>query len=77
MKSERMERVLEVLRTRHNPSTKEIEDLACVASARDYIRRLRDKGFTITMTEQWINYGRVCRYHLEETSPVARELFQQ
>lgn len=64
MKSERMSRVLAVLEAHECPSTKEIEDLAQVASARDYIRRLRDNGYIITMTEKWIEGCRICRYKL-------------
>lgn len=64
MKSERMQRVLEVLESNPDISTKEIEDKAQVASARDYIRRLRDKGYEIRMTEKWINGARICRYLL-------------
>jgi len=72
-----MERVLGILRSYYSPSSKEIEDKANVCSARDWIRHLRDKGFTITRSEERINGTRICRWHLEETSPVARELFQQ
>jgi len=64
MKSERMERVLSVLKAHQSPSTKEIEDLAQVASARDYIRRLRGKGYRIGMSDKWIDGARVCRYSL-------------
>jgi hypothetical protein len=77
--SEPMERVLSVLRTHSCPSTKQIEDLANVCSARDWVRHLRDKGFNIiTMPDGKSPSGaRVFRYRLEETAPVARELFQQ
>lgn len=64
MKSERMSRVLAVLENHPGISTKEIEDMACVCSARDYLRRLRDNGYIITMTEKWIDGARVCRYKL-------------
>jgi hypothetical protein len=60
--TERADRVLNVLMTYPNISTKEIEDRANVAAARDWIRRLRGKGHSITMTEKWINGARVCRY---------------
>ncbi len=62
MNTERAERVLNVLMAFPDISTKEIEDRANVAAARDWIRRLRDKGHKITMTEKWINGARVCRY---------------
>lgn len=64
MKSPRMARVLSVLQGNESPSTKEIEDMAQVASARDYIRRLRGMGFRIEMSEKWQGGARVCRYKL-------------
>lgn len=67
MKSPRMERVLEILRRHEAPSTKEIETLAGVAAARDYIRRLRDKGYKIETIERGTNENgaRVVCYRLD------------
>jgi len=59
-----MQRVLDVLEHHESPSTKEIEDMAQVAAARDYIRRLRDKGYQISTSEKWVNGARVVRYRL-------------
>lgn len=64
MKSERMNRVLAVLESHPMVSTKEIEDLAQVAAARDYITRLRAKGYIIEMVEKWVDGCRICRYNL-------------
>ena len=64
MKSERMSRVLAVLESHPGASTKEIEDMSGTASARDYIRRLRDNGYRIEMTEKWVDGARICRYWL-------------
>ena len=71
-----MERVLQVLIERGNPSTKEIEDLAQVASARDYIRRLRDKGYKIETVEEGVNHNgaRIVRYVIQ---PRAFEIVQK
>ena len=64
--SPRMERVLQVLIENAAPSTKEIEDKANVAAARDWIRRLRDKGFKIETIEEGYNESgaRIVRYRL-------------
>lgn len=75
--TDRATRVLEAIRSHPWASTKEIEDMAQVASARDYIRRLRDMGHSISMTEKWSNGARICRYRLVEQEPISRELFQQ
>ena len=65
MKSERMSRVLAVLESHPMISTKEIEDMAKVAAARDYVRRLREKGYIIEMVEKWVDGCRICRYTLK------------
>ena len=69
--SEREERVLAVLKAQKRPSTKEIEDLAIVASARDYVRHLRDKGFQIKTHDLRTDDGvRIVRYELLAAEPV-------
>lgn len=73
--SAREERVLSVLMQYDSPSTKEIEDKAQVASARDYIRHLRDKGYKIETKESRVNGARVCRFHLLKAEPVELKLF--
>lgn len=70
-----MERVLECLKAHAAPSTKEIEDWACVAAARDHIRRLRDKGHRIETLDSWVNGVRIVRYKLAR-EPIAGELFE-
>ena len=55
LKSPRARRVLEFLRTRGSATTKEIEDHCQVAAARDWVRRLRDKGFPIRTVERGFN----------------------
>lgn len=74
MKSERMVRVLECLKAHPAPSTKEIEDWAQVAAARDYIRRLRDAGHRIETIDSHVNGVRIVRYKLAR-EPIAGELF--
>ena len=66
LKSPRMERVLAVLQQYATPSTKEIEDRAGVCAARDYVRRLRDKGYLIERIEEGTNENgaRVVRWKL-------------
>lgn len=69
-----MERVLACLKAHTAPSTKEIEDWACVAAARDYVRRLRDAGHRIETLDTWVNGVRIVRYKLAR-APIAGELF--
>lgn len=73
--SAKMERVLNVLLTRPDPSSKEIEDIANVCSARDWIRHLRDKGFKIDMSEKMEFGSRVCRWTLIQEVPVQKVMF--
>lgn len=51
LKSPRLLRVYDYLTLHLSATTKEIEDKCCVASARDYIRRLRDHGLNIQTIE--------------------------
>lgn len=64
LKSPRLQRVYDYLTLNISATTKEIEDKCCVASARDYIRRLRDHGVNIQTIEEGINQNgcRVVRY---------------
>ena len=39
--------------------------MAKVAAARDYVRRLREKGYIIEMVEKWVDGCRICRYTLK------------
>lgn len=52
LRSPRLQRVYDYLMLNLSATTKEIEDKCCVASARDYIRRLRDHGLNIQTIEQ-------------------------
>lgn len=52
LKSPRLQRVYDYLTHNLSATTKEIEDKCCVASARDYIRRLRDHGVKIQTIEK-------------------------
>lgn len=64
LKSPRLQRVYDYLTLNISATTKEIEDRCCVASARDYIRRLRDHGVNIQTIEEGVNHNgcRVVRY---------------
>lgn len=66
MKSEAMSRVLAVLQAYPMPSTLEIGDLARVAGVRDYVRRLRGKGYQIETIDSWHDGVRIVRYRLVE-----------
>lgn len=70
MKSPRMQRVHEYLVAHGSATTKELEDQCQVASARDYIRRLRDHGIQIQTIEEGTNRNgaRVVRYALVRES---------
>jgi hypothetical protein len=74
--SEKMERVLAILRAHKCPSSIEIAEKANVCSARDWIRHLRDRGFKIeTLPEERSASGaRVVRYQLIEVPPVEVKL---
>jgi hypothetical protein len=76
MLSKPMEAVLSVLRTHSCPSTKQIEDIANVCSARDWVRHLRDKGYPITTIPDGksASGARVFRYRLEQPAPVQGQL---
>lgn len=52
LRSPRLQRVFEYLSRNGSATTKELEDKCCVASARDYIRRLRDHGLKIETIEK-------------------------
>lgn len=78
LKSPRMDRVLGILLRHEAPTTKEIETWAGVAAARDYVRRLRDKGYNIETIERGTNDqgARVVCYRLHRGSDLAvRDLF--
>ena len=69
LKSPRMKRVSVLLEVRgtSGATTKEIEDVCQVASARDYIRRLRDRGYRIATIEEGTSDtgARIVRYRLD------------
>lgn len=66
LKSPRLQRVFDYLTLNLSATTKEIEDKCCVASARDYIRRLRDHGMAIQTIEEGTSQtgARIVRYKL-------------
>lgn len=66
LKSPRLKRVYEYLSLHLSATTKELEDKCCVASARDYIRRLRDRGVLIQTIEEGTSEtgARIVRYQL-------------
>ena len=66
LKSPRLQRVYDYLTLNLSATTKEIEDKCCVASARDYIRRLRDHGLSIQTIEEGTSQtgARIVRYKL-------------
>lgn len=66
LKSPRLRRVFDYLTLNLSATTKEIEDKCCVASARDYIRRLRDHGMAIQTIEEGTSPtgARIVRYRL-------------
>lgn len=77
-KSPRLERVYKYLCLHGKGTTKELEDKCGVASARDYVRRLRDRGMNIKtielgMSEQGariVQYALACNcYQQEEPVP--------
>ena len=76
MRSPRMRDVLALLMLRgpEGATTKEIADLCHVASARDYIRRLRDHGNPISTVEAGTSKAgaRIVRYILGQ-----RDLFEE
>ena len=65
-KSPRLERVYNYLALNISATTKELEDKCQVASARDYIRRLRDHGYAIQTIEDGTSEtgARIVRYKL-------------
>jgi hypothetical protein len=70
-KSPRLTRVFEYLNLHLSATTKEIEDKCCVASARDYVRRLRDHGVAIQTIEEGTSPtgARIVRYRLLGEQP--------
>lgn len=74
LKSPRLQRVYDYLTLNLSATTKEIEDKCCVASARDYIRRLRDHGMNIQTVELGTSEtgARIVQYRLilEPPKPV-------
>lgn len=66
LKSPRLQRVYDYLSINLSATTKEIEDKCCVASARDYIRRLRNHGLNIQTIEEGTSEtgARIVRYRL-------------
>ena len=66
MNSPRMARVLEYLLLHGQATTREIERACEVVAARDYIRRLRDKGHSIETIESRMTEtgARVVSYRL-------------
>lgn len=66
LKSPRLQRVYDYLTLNLSATTKEIEDKCGVASARDYIRRLRDHGLSIQTIEEGTSQtgARIVRYKL-------------
>ncbi len=76
MRSNKQAVFLEYLKTHTTPSTKEIEDACVVCSARDWLRRLRDKGHNIVIdSDKHIGGVRVVRYRYIPPVP-AGELFR-
>jgi hypothetical protein len=71
LKSPRLQKVLDYLTLNLSATTKELEDKCGVASARDYVRRLRDHGLSIQTIEEGINANgcRVVRYKLLVDQP--------
>ena len=71
LKSPRLRRVFDYLSLNLSATTKELEDKCCVASARDYIRRLRDHGCAIQTIEEGISPtgARIVRYKLLVAAP--------
>jgi hypothetical protein len=71
LKSPRLLRVYDYLTLNLSATTKEIEDKCQVAAARDYIRRLRDRGLSIQTIEEGFseNGSRVVRYRLSLEPP--------
>lgn len=78
LKSPRLQRVYDYLAANLSATTKEIEDKCCVASARDYIRRLRDHGLNIQTIELGTSEtgARIVQYRLviEQPKPVQMTL---
>lgn len=76
LKSPRLRRVYEYLSLNLAATTKEIEDKCCVASARDYIRRLRDHGMNIQTVELGISQtgARIVQYRLVLEPPKPAQL---
>lgn len=74
LRSPRLRRVYEYLTLNLYATTKEIEDKCCVASARDYVRRLRDHGMKIQTIERGTSPtgARIVEYRviLEAPKPV-------
>lgn len=75
-KSPRLRRVFEYLSINLSATTKEIEDKCCVASARDYIRRLRDHGMKIQTIERGTSStgARIVEYRLIVDAPKPEQL---
>jgi len=71
LKSPRLKRVYDYLSRFGSATTKEIEDQCCVASARDYIRRLRDHGLKIQTIEKGTSEtgARIVLYKLISEEP--------
>jgi hypothetical protein len=71
LKSPRLKRVHEYLTRFGSATTKELEDKCCVASARDYIRRLRDHGLDIKTIEKGTSEtgARIVLYKLNTQEP--------
>jgi len=76
LKSPRLRRVFEYLSLHLSATTKEIEDKCVVASARDYIRRLRDHGLSIQTIEEGTSQtgARIVRYRLVTEAPKPQQL---
>lgn len=76
LKSPRLQRVYDYLTKNLCATTKEIEDKCCVASARDYIRRLRDHGLRIETIEQGVSAtgARIVLYKLLLDPPRPKQL---
>ena len=66
LRSPRLRRVYQYLSINLSATTKELEDKCQVASARDYIRRLRDHGLNIQTIEEGTSEtgARIVRYRL-------------
>lgn len=73
--SDKLQKVLDYLMSRPDPSSKEIEDACNVCSARDWIRHLRDKGYTIDRKDTEEFGARVSRWTLIQKAPVEGLLF--